>query len=197
MKEKELVEFYKHLDRAYFIDGESKPLAGYDEALPIGYGQTISQPSLVLEMTRMLDPDKESRVLEIGTGSGYQTALLAEFSGKVFTVERIPELAKSAKRRLDALGYGNVEYKTGDGSAGWAEQAPFDRIIVTAGAGIVPSELIEQLAAGGRMIIPVGGRFVQDLLLITKDPGGRVQSRSINKVVFVEMIGKYGWSEGK
>lgn len=194
MKEAELVEFYQHLDRACFIDNESKPFAGYDEALPIGYGQTISQPSLVFEMTRMLDPEKDSRVLEIGTGTGYQTVLLAKFSGKVFTVERIPELAISAKRRLDALGYGNIEYKTGDGSTGWAEHAPFDRIIVTAAAGNVPDELVDQLAPGGRMIIPVGERSVQELMLITKDPGGRITRQSINKVVFVELVGKYGWS---
>jgi protein-L-isoaspartate(D-aspartate) O-methyltransferase len=191
----ELSEFFRKLDRADFIDNECKELATLDCALPLGYGQTISQPSLVLEMTRQLDPEKDSSVLEIGTGSGYQTALLAEFSKTVYTIERIPELAQGAKARLDALGYTNIVYRIGDGSLGWPEHAPFDRIITTAAAGKIPAALIGQLAPEGRMIAPVGPQGVQDLLLITKDADGKVCSRSIEKVTFVEMKGKYGWSE--
>ena len=151
-----LSEFYSKLDRAFFMENEYKSLACLDQALPIGYGQTISQPSLVLEMTRQLDPGKDSKVLEIGTGSGYQTALLAEFSGMVYTIERIPELAEKAKAKLAALGYDNIVYKTGDGSEGWKEKGPFDRIIATAAAGKMPIAIIEQLAPNGRMIIPAG-----------------------------------------
>lgn len=195
MEKEELIKFFNNLDRSYFIDNENKAFAGYDGALPIGYGQTISQPSLVLQMTFYLNPDKSSKVLEIGTGSGYQTALLAEFSDKVFTIERIEELAETAKKRLDSLGYTNIEYMTGDGSTGWIENAPYDRIMVTAATEKVPPELLEQLKAGGRIIIPVGEQFNQNLMLINKDESGKVHSEIVNKVVFVEMIGKYGWND--
>jgi len=194
MNEKALWKFFKQLDRAYFIDNASKSFADLDAPLAIGFGQTISQPSLVFEMTLLLAPNRRCKVLEIGTGSGYQTALLAEFSGRVFTIERIRELAEAAKKRLDGLGYDKIEYKTGDGSEGWIEHAPYDRIMVTAAAEKVPDELIEQLKAGGRMIIPAGARHAQDLLLITRDQSGKVHSETVNKVVFVELVGKYGWS---
>jgi protein-L-isoaspartate(D-aspartate) O-methyltransferase len=193
MDETSIYRFYKQLDRAYFIENESKPFAHYDEALPIGYGQTISQPSLVLQMTLYLAPDKSCRTLEIGTGSGYQTALLAEFSDHVFTVEKISELSVSARKRLDKLGYGNIEYLIGDGSAGWPLYAPYDRIMVTAAARQVPEELVEQLSLNGRMMIPVGERYNQDLLLIKKDESGKISRETVNKVIFVELKGKYGW----
>ena len=193
MDYRELVKFYQNLDRAYFIDNENKKRAYLDQPLPIGFDQTISQPSLVLEMTRQLNPDKDSRVLEIGTGSGYQTVLLAEFSEAVYTIERIPELSEKAKTRLDVLGYSNIFYKIGDGSQGWVENAPYDRIIVTASAGSIPTELVEQLKPGGRMIIPVGHQGLQELLLITKEPGEQVKTISLGTVVFVELKGKYGW----
>jgi protein-L-isoaspartate(D-aspartate) O-methyltransferase len=193
--EKRLTHFFHHLDRAYFIDNENKTLAYIDNALPIGYGQTISQPSLVLKMTALLAPEADSLVLEIGTGSGYQTTLLAEFSGKVYTVEKIKALSDKAREKLAALGYSNVEFRIGDGSLGWPENSPYDRIMVTAAAARVPDELLAQLKSGGRMIIPVGPRYVQDLLLITKDNQGHVQRTVVEKVIFVEMKGKYGWSE--
>ena len=193
MDESSIYRFYKQLDRAYFIDNESKPFAHYDEALPIGYGQTISQPSLVLQMTLYLAPDKSCRTLEIGTGSGYQTALLAEFSDRVFTVERISGLSASAEKRLDKLGYRNIEYLIGDGSSGWSLHAPYDRIMVTAAAKHVPEELILQMSLNGRMIIPVGERYSQDLLLIKKDESGKISKETVNKVIFVELKGKYGW----
>jgi protein-L-isoaspartate(D-aspartate) O-methyltransferase len=185
--------FFQHLDRALFIDNENKVLAHIDSALPIGFGQTISQPSLVLQMTELLSPEPDSTVLEIGTGTGYQTALLAEFSEQVYTIERIGALSDRAKSRLASMGYANIEYMVADGSAGWPEKAPFDRIMVTAAAARVPEDLVGQLKNGGRMIVPVGSRYSQDLLLITKDEAGRVFRSSIEAVIFVEMKGKYGW----
>lgn len=193
MTEKELLMFFKSLDRAYFIDGPSKALAGLDHALPIGYGQTISQPSLVFEMTWYLALEPDSKVLEIGTGSGYQAVFLAEFGGTVYTIERLEELAVPARKRLEGLGYDNIHYRIGDGSGGWPEAAPFDRIIVTAASSAVPVELVEQLANGGRMILPVGVPGDQDLLLVVKDSEGVVSQRILTKVVFVELVGKYGW----
>lgn len=190
---KDIVNFAKKLDRSFFIDNEFKKYAGFDKALPIGHGQTISQPSLVWKMTSLLDLGKNSKVLEIGTGSGYQTALLAKFSGSVFTVERIEEFSVKAKKRLEKLGLINVQYKVGDGSEGWAENAPYDRIMVTAAARKVPSELIDQLKVGGKMLIPVGPKHIQKLQLITKDQKGKVDVESQDMVSFVELKGKYGW----
>ena len=193
MDERALENFYLNLDRSLFLDGGYKVFAKNDHPLPIGHGQTISQPSLVLEMTRLLAPEKDSRVLEIGTGSGYQTALLAEFASQVYTIERIAELSVKAQARLESLGYGNIHFKIGDGSAGWKEQAPFDRIMITAAAGKRPVELIEQLAARGRMVVPVGPPAMQVLLLITKDDKGQVSEQKGGQVKFVEMVGTYGW----
>lgn len=190
----ELQEFFLSLDRAYFIDNEFKEHAYLDRPLPIGYEQTISQPSLVLEMTELLALDKSCRVLEIGTGSGYQTALLAQFSGLVYSVERVKELGEKARKKLEQLGYTNIYYKIGDGSEGWLKHAPYDRIIVTAAASKMPQELIEQLGAGGRMVIPLGPRGEQELVLITRDEQGRIHTEAVGKVAFVEMKGKYGWS---
>jgi len=194
MDYKALTEFYHHLDRSYFIDTDMKVFADLDKPLSIGYEQTISQPSLVLEMTLLLSPDQTSSVLEIGTGSGYQTALLAQFSKQVYTIERIPELGQKARKRLEALGYNNIAYRIGDGSEGWRAHAPYDRIMVTAAAAELPLELVDQLQVGGRMIIPLGPPEVQELQLIIKDSDGMIQCHSIEKVRFVEMRGKYGWS---
>ena len=193
--ESELEKFYHNLDRALFIDNENKKYAYYDDALPIGYGQTISQPSLVFEMTLRLKPERKSKVLEIGTGSGFQTAFLAEFSKEVYTVEKIGELAESAKARLLKLGYKNISFLVGDGSKGWEEHAPYDRIIVTAGAGSIPDPLLRQLAPGGRMVIPVGIKGRQELLLITKNHEGVIQKEYLGEVTFVELKGEYGWMQ--
>ena len=194
MDDKAVIEYYRHLDRSYFIENENKRWAGLDEPLPIGYGQTISQPSLVLAMTCQLDLKMTDRVLEIGTGSGYQTALLAKFASEVFTVERITELAEKAMARLTQLGFTNIRSKVGDGSFGWLENSPFDKIMVTAAAARVPEELISQLGPGGRMVIPVGSPGLQDLLLVTRGEDGRIDIKSLEKVVFVELKGSYGWS---
>lgn len=193
MDNDKLIVFAKELDRTLFLEPDYKRYADADEPLPIGFGQTISQPSLVVQMTRLLNPDKSSRVLEIGTGSGYQTAFLAEFSNQVYTVERIRALSGRAQDVLNSMGFTNVFYKVGDGSEGWAEQAPYDRIIVTAAASEVPPALIDQLSPGGRMVVPVGPRDMQELLLITKDDAGEVYSQSLEYVRFVELVGRYGW----
>lgn len=195
MYREDIYEFYKKIDRSRFLDDEVKHLADYDMALPIGFGQTISQPSLVAQMTTLLNPRKENRVLEIGTGSGFQTAFLAEFSKEVYTVELIPQLSQKAEERLQRLGYGNIKYRIGDGSSGWPENAPYDRIIVTAGAGRMPEPLIEQLNNGGRMVIPVGKKGLQELIVVEKDMDGNVLLEAAEKVVFVELKGRYGWGQ--
>ncbi len=195
MNTQALVEFFNQLDRSYFIDAALKPMADFNTPLPIGYDQTISQPSLVLEMTQILNPNSESKVLEIGTGSGYQTALLAEFSKEVYTIERIAKLSDQAKEKLDGLNYKNIFFTVADGSEGLEEYAPYDRIIVTAAAAKIPPELIRQLAPGGIMVIPVGEAGIQDLKKITKDDSGHIHEETISAVRFVEMKGKYGWSK--
>ena len=191
-----LAEFFYKLDRSLFLDDDLKPCAGLDRPLPIGFGQTISQPSLVLDMTRALALDKNCRVLEIGTGSGYQTAFLAEFAGSVYTVELIAELSAKAEDRLRSLGYANVFFKVGDGSLGWREHAPYDRVIVTAAAGALPEELAGQLAAGGKMIVPVGPRGMQLLKAVIRLEDGTLGEETLYPVTFVEMKGRYGWNDG-
>ena len=186
-------KFFQSLDRGLFVDDELQAYSGEDRPLPIGFGQTISQPSLVVQMTEYLDLDKTCRVLEVGTGSGYQTAFLAEFGGQVFSVERIAELSEQAQTTLQGLRYSNVRFKIGDGSAGWIDFAPYDRIIVTAGAGKVPDELVEQLSPGGKLLIPISEPGLQDLLLLRKDHNSQVSLESQGGVTFVEFKGKYGW----
>ncbi len=160
--------------------------------LGIGHGQTISQPYIVALMTDLLDVGPESVALEIGTGSAYQAAVLAELVKKVYTIEIIEPLAGQAKRRLATLGYGNVETRLGDGYHGWETHAPFDAIIVTAAADHVPPPLVRQLKPGGRMVIPVGGRFlIQYLMLVEKDLRGAVSSRQILPVRFVPFTGEH------
>ena len=188
-----IYSFFQVLDRSFFLDPQMKDFAPYDRALSIGFGQTISQPTLVAQMTMALDLDKSYRVLEIGTGSGYQTVFLAEFAGEVFSVERIKELSKQAQERLKELGYTNIQFKIGDGSEGWSEFAPYDRIIVTAGAGNVPSELLNQLKPGGKMLTPIGETGYQELTLFKKDQNSNITIESLGGVTFVEFKGKYGW----
>ena len=144
-------------------------------------------------MTRLLELDKSAKVLEIGTGSGYQTAFLAEFAGTVYTIELIPALSKNAEKKLKALGCNNISYRIGDGSEGWEEHAPYDRIITTAAAGSIPDVLIEQLKPGGIAIAPVGPKGLQELLKIVKGKNGVIKTESLGKVTFVEMKGRYGW----
>src|SRR5690554_5284385 len=179
MDSREYEKYFRSVERSFFLEGEMKKYADLDEPLPIGFGQTISQPSLVLKMTKLLAPEKDSKVLEIGTGSGFQTAILAKMSAKVFTVEKIDELMEKAKKRLEALGFSNIYFKVGDGSKGWREYAPYDRIMVTAAARVLPEELVEQLANGGRMVIPIGPPLqLQELKLITKTDDGDIQIKT-------------------
>lgn len=185
-----IIEHFKQLERSRFMDALQE-FAYLDEAIPIGYEQTISQPSLVLEMTLALDLHKESRVLEIGTGSGYQTAMLAPFVQQVYTVERIKPLADQAKKRLQAAGFNNIHFKLDDGSKGWKEYAPYDRIIVTAAAAAIPVELTDQLAVGGKMLIPVGPRSLQQLLLLKKESDGAINEEVLGEVRFVPLKGNY------
>lgn len=188
--DEKLLQFFSSLDRSRFVDEPYKALSSLDRPLPIGHGQTISQPSLVAYMTEQLELNKKHAVLEIGTGSGYQSDFLAEFSGELYTVERIGELSKKAEERLSSLGYRNIHYRVADGSLGWPEHAPFDRIMVTAAPKIIPKPLIDQLAPEGIMIIPVGPEGWQELLKVTKDRHGSVSERKLLDVVFVEFVRK-------
>ena len=181
----------RKVPRHQFVPETLQASAYDDRPLPIGYGQTISQPYMVAFMTEVLGLKKGDRVLEIGTGSGYQAAVLAEITPEVYTIEIIQVLADEAAKRLAALGYATIRTRAGDGYYGWEEAAPFDAIIVTAASGHVPPPLVQQLAPGGRLIIPVGGVYeVQTLLLVTKDAAGAVQPpRELLPVRFVPLTG--------
>lgn len=177
--------------RHAFVKKIDQRQAYYDHPLPIGYSQTISQPYIVGYMTEFLKLKPDYKVLEIGTGSGYQAAVCAEIAREVYTIEIVEPLAKSAKNRLKELGYLNVFVKAGDGYFGWGQKAPFDVIIITAAAGMVPPPLIEQLKAGGRMILPLGSPYgLQTLVLVEKDEKGNITSRQLLPVRFVPMVGK-------
>ena len=174
--------------RERFVPPELAAHAYDNRPLPIGHGQTISQPLIVAVMTDVLRLRPSSRVLEVGTGSGYQTAILAELAGEVVTVEVVEALAAEARARLEALGYRNIAFRTGDGAAGWAEAAPFDAILVTAAAPSIPPALLEQLRAGGRLVIPLGrDPLSQELVLVEKDAAGRSHQRSLFPVAFVPL----------
>jgi protein-L-isoaspartate(D-aspartate) O-methyltransferase len=168
------------------------PFAYEIRPLPIGYGQTISQPYIVALMTELIAPDADDVILEVGTGSGYQAAILAELVNRVYSIEIIAALAIRAEQDLENLGYRNITTKLGDGYFGWDEHAPFDGIVVTAAATHVPPPLIDQLKPGGRMVIPVGGRFMtQQLLLLEKTAGGEIITRQIAAVRFVPLTGEH------
>ncbi len=190
--------------REEFVPPPYRDLAYEDRPLPIGYGQTISAPSIVAYMTELLDPDKGMKVLEVGTGSGYQAAVLAEIVapsdeprsewGHIYSIERIPELAEYARRNLEKTGYADrVTVIVGDGSKGYPPEAPYDRIMVTAAAPRIPRSLEEQLAPGGRMVIPVGDSWDQTLILVVKTRDGRIIREPRLPVLFVPLIGEEGW----
>ncbi len=177
--------------REEFVPPELRGSAFRDGALPVGHGQTISQPYIVALMTDLLDLDANQTVLEIGTGTGYQAAVLAQLARQVYSVERIPELAASARQRLGRLGYDNVQILDGDGYAGWPEHAPYDAIIVTAAAPRIPAALVEQLGPDGRLLLPLGHRGGhQELVLVTRDADGRVETRELLGVAFVPLVEK-------
>jgi len=184
----QVLEVLARVPRHRFVCSTDEAQAYDNHPLSIGQGQTISQPFIVALMTELLGLEREHRVLEVGTGSGYQTAVLAELASEVFSCEVVPALAARTSKLLDELGYRNIHLQIGDGSQGWPGKAPFDRIIVTAAAEHLPKALLEQLKPGGRMVIPVGETlFAQDLLLVTKSADGKLQQRSILPVRFVPL----------
>jgi protein-L-isoaspartate(D-aspartate) O-methyltransferase len=187
-----VIEAMKKVPRHLFVE-EALQSQGYsDHPLPIGEKQTISQPYMVALMTEALQLVGKEKVLEFGAGSGYQTAILAELGEKVFSIERIRSLAIRARKLLYELGYFNFEIKIFDGTYGWVEEGPFDAIIVTAGAPDIPQPLIDQLTIGGRLVIPVGDAFVQDLIRVTKTGEG-IKREDLGGCRFVKLIGRYGW----
>jgi protein-L-isoaspartate(D-aspartate) O-methyltransferase len=194
VRDERVIRAMGKIPRHRFVDEALVGRAYGDYPLPIGEGQTISQPYMVALMSEALGLTGQERVLEVGTGSGYQTAVLAELCGKVFSIERIKSLADRAIRILDSLGYYNVLVKVGDGTLGWREEAPFDRIIITAAAPAIPEPLVEQLAVGGRLLAPVGDAASQVLRKGTKTPAG-VQWDDLGSCVFVKLIGQQAWPE--
>lgn len=190
-----VLDAFRKVPRHLFIDNMLYAQAYDDNALPIGNGQTISQPYVVALMTQLLRLTGDEKILEIGTGSGFQAAVLAQFSRRVYTIERNRELGDASRKRLRDMGYENIVFKIGDGSRGWTQHAPFDRIIVTAGAPVLPPSLLEQLAEGGIMVVPAGNKFHQDLEVYEKIPGGGLKKASAGGVVFVPLIGDEGWEK--
>lgn len=180
--------------RHLFVDSALASKAYHDTALPIGGGQTISQPTIVAMMTHALAPRKGDKILEIGTGSGYQAAILAHYTPRLYTVERHADLSRRAQAILEQQGLRNVIYKIGDGSLGWESWAPFDRIIVTAGAPVVSEKLKAQLADGGRLVIPTGGRETQKLLCVDRS-GNAFRETDLGDCRFVPLVGKEGWDK--
>jgi protein-L-isoaspartate(D-aspartate) O-methyltransferase len=187
-----LIGAMKKIPRHLFVEEALQNQAYSDHPLPIGEKQTISQPYMVALMTEALLLTGKEKVLEIGTGSGYQAAILAELSEKVFSIERIRPLAIRARKLLYELGCFNIEIKIFDGTLGWIEESPFDAILVTAGSPDIPQPLIDQLATGGKLVIPVGDAFVQDLFRVTKTVEG-IKKEDLGGCRFVKLIGKYGW----
>ena len=182
-----VLEVIRGLDRAEFVPESMRDAAGQDSPLPIGHGQTISQPFIVAFMTQALNLQPGDRVLEIGTGSGYQTAVLARLCGEVYTVESLPELAGPARERLERLGFGNIHYQVGDGTAGWPEAAPFDAIIGTAAPEHLPPALYQQLRPGGRLVLPVGPLHgSQELIRVIRPPRG--EEPRVDKLLDVRFV---------
>jgi protein-L-isoaspartate(D-aspartate) O-methyltransferase len=196
IKDPVVLSAFRSVPRHLFVSEALKDQAYGDYPLPIGEQQTISQPYIVAEMTQALELRKDDRVLEIGTGSGYQAAILAEIVYRVYTIERIRSLYIQARKLLDKLHYHNIVMRCGDGTAGWKDESPFDAIIVTAGAPHVPEKLLEQLAEGGRMVVPVGNQHSQDLVKVVKDKKGIIKS-NLGGCRFVKLIGEHGWKENK
>ncbi len=190
-----VLEAVKRVERHKFTTSDFGLQAYDDNALPIGNGQTISQPFVVALMTQLLSLGIDDKILEIGTGSGYQAAILSYFSKRIFTIERHRELSKRAQKVLRELGYENIVFKVGDGTTGWPACAPFDRIIVTAAAPSPPQELLQQLAVGGLMVIPAGSRKSQNLYVYKRVSETRFEKEEKGGVVFVPLVGNQGWQE--
>jgi protein-L-isoaspartate(D-aspartate) O-methyltransferase len=196
IRDRSVLNAMRTVPRHHFVDEATKHMAYDDMALPIGEGQTISQPYMVAIMTELLALTGSERVLEIGTGSGYQAAILAQLAGEVFTIERIAPLAEKATLRFRDLSYPHIHVRTGDGTLGWPEEAPFDRIIITAASPKIPDPLKEQLSENGIIVIPVGSRYSQQLLRIRKTKSG-YEEEYHTPCVFVPLIGEHGWKEGQ
>jgi len=194
IKDKRVLAVMSRIPRELFVPPELQHLAYEDEPLPIGLDQTISQPLIIALMTEALELSGEEKVLEIGTGSGYQAAILAQLARQVITVERLPALAESAQKVLASLGYTNVKVHRARETLGWPAQAPYQAIMVTAAAPEVPTDLLAQLAIGGRMVIPVGSRYVQDLYKITRGKK-KNKIKNMGGCRFVALIGKDAWGE--
>jgi len=187
-----VLEAMRRIPRHRFVEEGLAHGAYEDHPLPIGEGQTISQPYIVSLMTSLLELTGQEKVLEVGTGSGYQTAVLGALARRVCSIERLPRLAERARATLEALGYDNVWVRVGNGTLGWPDQAPFDRIIVTAGGPTVPPPLVQQLADGGRMVLPVGSEDNQ-VLTIVENLGGEIRTTTHSECKFVKLVGKYAW----
>lgn len=194
VRDERVLEAILNVPRERFVPPDCRLQAYEDRALPIGLGQTISQPYMVGAMTAVLRLESTHRVLEIGTGSGYQTAILSRLAREVYTIERLPELADRARTVLDEVGCQNVFYRVGDGTLGWPEHAPFDRILVTAGAPEIPRPLVDQLAEGGLLVIPVG--HGPETLTVVERWGDRTVERPVMSCRFVPLVGQAGWSDG-
>ena len=194
IKDERVLAVMRYLPRELFVPPGSRQSAYEDIPLPIGYDQTISQPYIIALMTQELELTGNEKVLEVGTGSGYQAAILAKLSRLVITTERMPALAEGAKQVLDSLGYTNIEVHLAEETVGWRREAPYDAIMVTAGAPRVPTELLAQMAIGGRMVIPVGSRYVQELCKVTKHRK-RNTIQNLGGCRFVSLIGKDAWEE--
>ena len=190
-----VIEAMQKVPRHLFVEEAMAAQAYSDSSLPIGEKQTISQPYMVGLMTELLQLQGSEKVLELGTGSGYQAALLALLAGRVYTVERIRTLALQARKVLDSIGFLNVNIKIGDGSMGWSEEAPFDAIVVTAGAPEIPQVLIDQLKEGGRLVIPTGSRSDQTLVRVIKTADGGLVRENVKDCRFVKLVGKQGWND--
>jgi len=183
----------RKVPRHEFVDEALHGQAYADHPAPIGFGQTISQPYIVALMSQMLEVEPDMKVLEIGTGSGYQAAVLGEMGARVFTVERIPELYQAARRRLTRMRFTNVRCKLDDGTLGWPAEGPYDRILVTAGGPDVPLPLLEQLADPGILLIPVGGSRREQQLVLVRQENGEMVRENKGGVVFVDLVGRHGW----
>lgn len=192
IRDKRVIEVMKKVPRHLFVPEDIIDEAYDDRALPIGYGQTISQPYIVALMTELLELKGDEKVLEIGTGSGYQAAILAELVKEVYTIERIEPLAEQAKKRFERLGYKNIKLYIKDGTEGLSEEAPFDRIIITAATPDIPQPLVDQLKEEGIIVAPVGERYSQQMLKAIKK-AGKLERHYLIPVAFVPLIGKYGW----
>jgi protein-L-isoaspartate(D-aspartate) O-methyltransferase len=188
IRDEHVLDAFREVPREAFVDPDVERSAYDDRPLEIGHGQTISQPWVVAVMLEALDLRESDRLLEVGVGSGYAIAVASRLVGECFGIERVPELARTARERLDRLGLAAIHLRTADGTGGWPEEAPFDAILVSAGGREVPAALVTQLAPGGRMVIPVGGVDEQDLLCITRDAAGDVTQRSLGPVRFVPLI---------